>query len=173
MGTVCFHSWTLQKDIFFKDIHILTDAQDISGNIQQTGMDECSWGGRKETERCTWHSAPLLLFEYFFFFTMWSFAYKRHKSFAFRFYIPSQISPLSSRSGSQLPDFQLLPCISHKYFQHSQYKTRWWSSPLNLSLPRLLVTWTSRALWAQSVCGSDSSHSLAPTSNPPWCLWIL
>ena len=108
-----------------------------------------------------------------FFFTMWSFAYKRHKSFAFRFYIPSQISPLSSRSGSQLPDFQLLPCISHKYFQHSQYKTRWWSSPQNLSLPGLLVTWTSQALWAQSVCGSDSSHSLAPTSNPPWCLWIL
>ena len=33
-------------------------------------MDECFWGGKKETERCTWRSVPLLLFEYYFFFLL-------------------------------------------------------------------------------------------------------
>lgn len=83
------------------------------------------WGGKK-TEKCTWHSMSFATvwirfdFCFFFFFTVWSFAYKRN----FRFYIPSQILPLSSRSGSQLPDFQLLPCISHKHFQPGKYQTR-------------------------------------------------
>lgn len=169
MGTVCFHSWTLQKDIFFKDIHILTDAQDISGNMQQTGMDECSWGKRKETERCT---GVLHLCYYLstFFLLCEVLPIKRHKSFAFRFYILSQTHPLSSRSGSQLPDFQLLPCIFTS--QHSQYKTRWWSSskPVPPKAPRHL---TSRPFEPKVCVVLTPPTPLAPTSNPPWCLWIL